>query len=150
MTVTAHPTRPTLRISDDGTDVELDAVHAFLAAAYWCEGIPRETLARAIAGSIAFSVFDGDEQIGFARAITDRATYAYLADVYVLDAYRNQGIGQWLMTVIMAHPDLQGLRRFSLATRDAHTLYARYGFRALHAPDRHMEIVKRNPYASVT
>lgn len=146
MTMTPHPTRPALRLSDDRADVDLDAVHTFLAAAYWCEGIPRETLARAIAGSIAFSVFDGDRQIGFARAITDRATYAYLADVYVLEAYRNQGIGQWLMTTIMAHADLQGLRRFSLATRDAHTLYARYGFRGLHAPDRHMEIVKRNPY----
>lgn len=142
----SHPERASLRITTDPAAVDIDAVHAFLTTAYWCEGISRELVARAAAGSIAFSMFDGNTQIGFARVITDCATYAYLADVYVLDTYRGHGLGKWLVATIMSHPDLQGLRRFSLATRDAHTLYAAFGFTPLNAPDRHMEIVKRNPY----
>jgi len=106
------------------------------------EGIPASLVARAIAGSIPFSLFHGTTQIGFARVITDRATYGYLADVYVLDAYRGQGLGRWLVDCIMRHPDLQTLRRFSLVTRDAHGLYAQAGFSPLAAPERHMEIVR--------
>jgi len=94
---------------------------------YWAEGIPRETVARAIANSIPFSVFHGGQQVGLARVITDRATFAYLSDVYILEPYRGRALSSWLMDTIMAHPDLQGLRRFSLTTRDADGLYRRYG-----------------------
>lgn len=139
-------TRAAYRITTDPDAVDLDAVHAFLASAYWCEGIPRELLARAIAGSVPFSLFHDTRQIGFARVVTDRATFAHLMDVYVLDAYRNQGLGQWLVRTVLAHPALQGLRRFTLGTRDAHTLYARFGFAPLRAPERHMEIVRPGPY----
>jgi GNAT superfamily N-acetyltransferase len=105
---------------------------------------------RAIAGSLPFSLLhdssDGTRQVGFARVITDSATFAYLADVFVLDAYRGQGLGQWLMTTVMEHPSLQGLRRLALVTRDAHMLYAKHGFTPLAMPDRHMEIVRPGIY----
>jgi GNAT superfamily N-acetyltransferase len=130
-------------ITTDPTDVDIDAVHAFLGDSYWARGIPRGVLERAIAGSLPFSLFHRDRQIGFARVITDRATYAYLADVYVLEEYRGQGFASWMMEVIVAHPDLQGLRRFALVTRDAQALYRKFGFAALHAPENHMEM--RNP-----
>ena len=108
--------RDNFRITSDPTAVDVDAVHAFLSASYWAEGIPRDVVVLAIAGSVPFSLFAGDRQIGFARVITDRATYGYLADVYVLEAYRGQGLGRWLVDVIMAHPDLQGLRRMGLVS----------------------------------
>ena len=136
------------RITTDPAAVDLDAVHAFLASAYWSEGIPRDLLARAIAGSLPFSLFHGARQVGFARVVTDGATFAQLMDVYVLPDYRNQGLGQWLVETVMAHPALQGLRRIGLGTRDAHTLYARFGFAPLRAPDRHMEIVRPDPYGA--
>ena len=138
--------RDGFRISDDPAAVDVDAVHAFLTEAYWSRGISRELVARAIAGSLPFSLFHGDQQVGFARVITDRATYGYLADVYVLEAFRGHGLGRWLIDTVLAHPDLQGLRRFGLVTRDAHALYRGVGFTALAAPDRHMEIVRPNPY----
>jgi GNAT superfamily N-acetyltransferase len=134
------------RISTDPARLDLVAIHAFLNRSYWAAGIPLETVARAVHGSLCFGLYDGDRQIGFARVITDRATYAYLADVYVLEEFRGRGLSKWLMAVIMAHPDLQGLRRFALATRDAHGLYARFGFGALVAPDRHMEISRPDIY----
>jgi GNAT superfamily N-acetyltransferase len=133
----------------DTTDVarfDVDAIHAFLTTSYWSAGIPIDTVRRAIAGSLAFGLLQDDRQIGFARLITDRATFAYLADVYVLDAYRGRGLGKWLVGTALAHPDVQGLRRLMLVTRDAHALYAPFGFRALAAPDRHMEIARPNLY----
>jgi N-acetylglutamate synthase-like GNAT family acetyltransferase len=136
-------------ISTDPAAVDVDAVHAFLSASYWAEGMPRETLERAIAGSIPFSVIHGEVgggQVGFARVITDRATFAYLSDVYVLEAYRGRGLSVFLMDTIMAHPDLQKLRRFSLTTRDASGLYGRYGFTELANPQRHMEIFNSMVY----
>ena len=123
--------------------VDLDAVHAFLSRAYWSEGIPRETVARAIAGSIPFSVLHDGKQVGFARVITDRATFGYLADVYILEEYRGRGLSLKLMDTIMAHPDLQGLRRFLLVTRDAHGVYRRYGFNDL--PDPSLLLCRANP-----
>lgn len=126
--------------------VDLDAAHAFLTTSYWAAGISRELVARAVAGSLPFSLFRGAEQVGFARAITDRATYAYLADVYVLEAHRGRGLGRWLMETVLAHPDLQGLRRLALVTRDAHALYAGFGFTPLAAPERHMEITRPGLY----
>ena len=134
------------RISSDPADVDLDAVHAFLTRSYWAEGISRELVARAIAGSIPFSLLHGAALVGFARVITDRATYAYLADVFVLEAHRGQGLGRRLVEAAMAHPDLQGLRRFGLVTRDAHALYASVGFTPLAHPERHMEISRSGLY----
>ncbi|HEU4995361.1 MAG TPA: GNAT family N-acetyltransferase [Gemmatimonadaceae bacterium] len=134
------------RISTDPARVDVAAVHAFLSTSYWAEGIPREVVARAIAGSLPFSLFHGKTQVGFARVVTDRATFAYLADVYVLEAHRGRGLAVWLIETVMAHPDLQGLRRFSLATRDAHGLYARFGFKPVAAPERLMEIARPGVY----
>ncbi|MBL8518553.1 MAG: GNAT family N-acetyltransferase [Betaproteobacteria bacterium] len=126
-------------ISTDPLRFDLDAIHAYLTQSYWSPGIPRETVARAIENSLCFGAFHEGRQIGFARMITDRATFAYLADVYVLEAHRGKGVAKKLMNRILAHPDLQGLRRMMLATRDAHALYAQYGFTPLKAPDRMME-----------
>jgi GNAT superfamily N-acetyltransferase len=122
------------------------AIHAFLTRSYWAEGIPREVVERAIEGSLSFGLFEGERQIGFARAVTDGATFAYLADVYVLESHRGRGLGRWLVECVMAHPDLQGLRRFMLVTRDAHEIYRPFGFEELRAPERHMERVLANPY----
>ncbi len=128
------------RISCDSSEMDVQAIHAFISRSYWAQGIPRETLARAIANSLCFGLFTAEgAQVGFARAITDRATYAYLADVYVLEEYRGRGLSRWLMDSVVSHPDLQGLRRITLATRDAHGLYEQYGFRPLASPEIFME-----------
>jgi GNAT superfamily N-acetyltransferase len=119
--------------------VDLDAVHRYLSEeSYWAKGVTREVVERSIAHSLPFSAFDGETQVGFARVITDRATFAYLADVFVLPSHRGRGISKLLMSTILAHPELQGLRRWSLVTRDAHGLYAQFGFTALDLPERHM------------
>lgn len=102
-------------------------------------GIPKEVVARSIANSFCFGVYDGSAQIGFARVISDLTTFAYLGDVYILDAYQGNGLGKWLMETITTHPDLQGLRRWLLVTQDAHGLYRQYGFDALPEPSRYME-----------
>jgi GNAT superfamily N-acetyltransferase len=153
----AHPSLTLLQhqkgeftITTDPAVADVDAVHAFLSRSYWAEGIPRETVARAIANSIPFSLFHGTDQVGLARVITDRATFAYLSDVYILEAYRGRGLSSWLMETIMAHPDLQGLRRFSLTTRDADGLYRRYGFTDITTPPTHLEINRRGIYAAAT
>jgi GNAT superfamily N-acetyltransferase len=105
----------------------------------WAADIPYAIVQRAIEGSLSFGVYRGSTQIGFARVITDRATFAYIADVFIDEAYRGQGLGQWLMTAISEHPDLQGLRRWMLVTRDAHELYRKVGFRDLRNPASVME-----------
>lgn len=135
-----------IRISSDPADVDLDAVHAFISHSYWAEGIPRETLARAIANSIPFSAWLDGRQVGFARVVTDRATFGYLADVYVLEEFRGRGIAHRVMEAVMAHPELQGIRRFLLVTRDAHALYRAHGFVDLAKPERHMEIARPGMY----
>lgn len=127
-------------IDTDRSRLRLDVIHGFLKDAYWCQGVPREVIRRAIDGSLCFGMYHGGEQAGFARVVTDAATFAYLADVFIVPSYRGRGLSHRLMGVILAHPDLQGLRRFLLATRDAHGLYARHGFHALSAPERFMEI----------
>lgn len=134
--------RGALVVTDDPASIDLDVVHGFLASSYWAANIPRATLARAIAHSLCFTLLNDDVQIGFARCVTDRATYAYLADVFVLDAHRGAGVGTWFMQIVLSHPDLQGLRRFQLATRDAHRLYRKFGFSAPSTPDRLMEVVR--------
>jgi GNAT superfamily N-acetyltransferase len=133
-------------ISTDRARIDVTAVHAFLSRSYWSPGIPEETVRRGIAGAICFGIYHGRAQVGFARVITDQATYAYLADVYVLEAHRGRGLAKWLMEVIMSHPALQGLRRFSLSTRDAHALYRQFGFELVANPERQMEIMRRNLY----
>lgn len=134
--------RPPYSVTTDPARINVDVVHGFLSRSYWATNIPRETLAKAIAHSLCFSLYKDDTQIGFARVITDRATFAYLADVFVLAEHRGAGLGTWFMSVLFAHPELQGLRRFSLATRDAHGLYEKFGFTRPKNPDRLMEIVK--------
>ena len=127
---------------------DLDATHAFLSLhAYWCRGIPRDTLKRALDGSLCFAVKDGGAQIGFARVVTDFATFAYLADVYVLPEHRGRGVSKVLLDAVHAHPRLQGLRRWMLATRDAHGLYRQYGWRDS-AAGRLMEKIAENPYGA--
>ncbi|MEZ5967274.1 MAG: GNAT family N-acetyltransferase [Planctomycetota bacterium] len=137
-------------ISTDPARLDLAAVHAFLASSYWSTGIPATTLARAAAQSLSFGLFHREHQIGFARVVTDRATFAYLCDVYVLDHYRGRGLGTWLMQTVVAHPELQGLRRFVLVTRDAHALYTRFGFEPLARAEGFMEIHRPNVYAHAT
>jgi GNAT superfamily N-acetyltransferase len=133
-------------ISSDARDFDIDAIHGYLTQSYWSPGIPRSVVERAIANSLCFGVFKGSRQVGFARVVTDRATFAYLADVFILDAHRGKGLSKWLMQVILAHGDLQGLRRFLLGTRDAHELYRRFGFRELANPSRMMEIHAADVY----
>jgi GNAT superfamily N-acetyltransferase len=141
-----------LVISTDRARLDLDVIHGYLTQCYWAKGIPREVVARSIENSLCFGVYDGQKQVGFARVISDYATFAYVGDVFVLDSYRGRGLGKWLMTSVMAHPQLQGLRRWTLLTRDAHGLYAQYGFTPLSNPDRYMELhdpdvyeLSRNP-----
>lgn len=127
-------------ISTDPARIDLALVHQFLTDSYWARGVPLEVVRRSIQHSLCFGIYEGSRQVGFARAITDRATFAYLADVFVLEAHRGRGLSKWLMRCIKSHPDLQGLRRWSLITRDAHGLYQQFGFTALAAPDCWMEI----------
>jgi GNAT superfamily N-acetyltransferase len=142
----AEYTNGRYRITTDPEQLDLDAIHAFLSRSFWAEGIPKETVAKAVRNSLSFGLFDGADQVGFARVVTDRATYAYLCDVYVLETHRGLGLGKWLIETVMAHPELQGLRRFQLVTRDAHGLYSRHGFEAPTSPDRHMEIFRHGMY----
>jgi GNAT superfamily N-acetyltransferase len=135
-----------IEISTDPTRIDVDAVHAYLTRAYWCEGISKDLLAKAIAGSLCFGLFDGARQIGFARVVTDKATFAYLCDVYVLEEYAGWGLGKSLMREVQSHPDLQGLRRFVLVTRDAHGLYKQFDFEPLKNPTSYMEILHPNIY----
>lgn len=134
-------------ISTDAARLDLDVIHGFLTNSYWAKGIPRERVALSIEHSLCFGVYDGSgAQVGFARVITDFATFAYIADVFVLESHRGLGLGKGLMAGITQHPALQGFRRWSLSTRDAHTLYAQFGFTPLKFPDRYMEILRLNPY----
>jgi GNAT superfamily N-acetyltransferase len=133
-------------ISTDIERLDRALIHRFLHDdSYWARGIPREVMDRAIDNSLCFGLYDdGGRQVGFARAVTDRAAIAYLADVFVLEEHRGSGLGKRLIEAVMAHPDLQGLRRFFLGTADAHALYERYGFRPPAEPGRMMEIAR--PY----
>jgi GNAT superfamily N-acetyltransferase len=133
-------------ISTDPARVDINAVHAFLSRSYWAEGIPVETVAKAVSGSLCFSLFDQGAQVGFARVVTDRATFAYLCDVYVLESHRGQGLGKWLVQELVAHPDLVGVRRFLLVTRDAQGLYEQVSFAAPSNSGQFMEIFRPHIY----
>ena len=128
--------------------MDVKAIHAFLTHAYWCEGIPLEVVERAVRYSLCFGLFKDGAQVGLARVVTDYATFAYLCDVYVLESHRGKGLGRWLIECVMAHPQLQGLRRFNLSTRDAHILYATFGFQPLRNPECQMERHKPDIYKS--
>jgi len=126
-------------ISTDKARLDLGVIHGFLNTSYWAAGRSMETIQRSIENSLAFGVYKGDQQIGFARVITDYATFAWIADVFILDAFQGQGLGNWLMEVIITHRELQGFRRWVLATKDAHELYRKFGFSELKLPERWME-----------
>jgi GNAT superfamily N-acetyltransferase len=135
-------------ISTDPTRLQPAAIHAYLTRSYWSPGIPQGVVERAIANSLCFGIYLGETQVGFARVVTDKATFAYLADVYVLEEHRGQGLSKRLVRTIQAHPELQGLRRFLLATRDAHGLYAQFGFAPPASPQNLMEIRDPDPYGA--
>ncbi|HEY7784524.1 MAG TPA: GNAT family N-acetyltransferase [Pyrinomonadaceae bacterium] len=127
-------------ISTDPQRLDLEVIHEYLVThSYWAQGRSFETVERSISNSLNFGLYKGDEQVGFARVVTDRATFAWLGDVFILPDYRGKGLSKWLMEVIVTHPELQGLKRWILATRDAHELYRRFGFKELAQPDRWME-----------
>ncbi|MBL4676509.1 MAG: GNAT family N-acetyltransferase [Mucilaginibacter sp.] len=129
------------RISTDNSLLDFDTIFKYLDNdSYWAKGIPANKLKKAIDNSLCFGVYKGDKLAGFARIITDKATFAYLCDVFILEPYRNIGLSKWLVQTIISHPDLQGLRRFVLATLDAHTLYKQFGFEQITRADRWMEI----------
>jgi len=127
-------------VSTDNNRLDIPTIHDFIAnQSYWAQGRSIETLKRALDNSFNFGLYKTDQQIGFARVVTDYATFAWVADVFVLPVHRGKGLSRWLMELILSHPDLQGFRRWVLATKDAHSLYARFGFIALHRPERWME-----------
>jgi GNAT superfamily N-acetyltransferase len=134
-------------VSTDPQRLDAAAIHDYLSKeSYWAKGIPIAIVKKALANSMCFGLYQGDKQVGLARIITDRTTYFYLCDVYVLEAHRGHGLGKWLIDCVTKHPDLQGMRRKSLVTSDAHKLYAQFGFTALSKPERHMEMVDPDVY----
>lgn len=132
-------------ISTDPSRLDVDAIADMLTRAYWAKGRPRERTERALANSLVFGVYDGDQQVGLARIVSDYAIFAYLCDVFILEDYRAHGLAKWLLGTIHAHPDLQGLRRWVLATHDAHGLYKQFGWTPLENPHNWMEILHRFP-----
>ncbi|MBH8554391.1 GNAT family N-acetyltransferase [Nostocaceae cyanobacterium CENA357] len=131
-------------ISTDVSKLDLNVIHQFLANSYWAKGLTFEVLQTSIQNSLVFGLYKGKQQIGFARLTTDYATFAYVADVFVLEPFRGQGLGKWLIETIVSYPELQGLRRWLLATQDAHELYRKFGFTELKNPDRFMEMTKNS------
>ena len=138
-------------ISTDRARLDLHSAHEFLSgSSYWARRIPFETFARSVQNSLCFGLYDpGGVQVGFARVVSDFATFAYVADVFVLDSHRGRGLGKLLMECMMQHPQLQGLRRWVLTTRDAHGLYAQFGFTSPKWPERFMEILRPNMYETL-
>ena len=137
-------------ISTDKTKLNIAVIHNYLSKeSYWAKNIPMKTVKKSIKGSCCFGVYDKSEQVGFARVVTDHATFGYLADVFILDGYRSKGLSKWLMETIMNHPELQGLRRWMLATRDAHGLYAQFGFTPLDKPERIMGLKTFEEYPAI-
>ena len=133
-------------ISTAKEKLDIPFIHRFLAHSYWAENIPFETVQKSIEGSVCFGVYEGNKQIGFARVITDHATFGYLADVFIDENSRGRGLSKWLMEIIMDYPELQGFRSWQLATKDAHGLYARFGFTIPDNPERIMRKVVPDIY----
>ena len=138
--------RGSYRVTSRRRDMDVEAISAYLTRSYWAEGISREVVARAIRNSLCFGLFFDEQQVGFARVITDHATYAYLCDVYVLEEHQKRGFGKWLVETATSYPTLQNVRRFMLATKDAHELYTNYGFAPLATPARFMECERPDAY----
>jgi GNAT superfamily N-acetyltransferase len=139
--------RGPLIITTDPARLDVEAIYYYLSASYWAKNRSRESVERSLKNSLCFGLYDAGQQIGLARVISDFATFAYLCDVYVLDVYQGKGLGTWLLRSVMSHPDLQNLRRWILATRDAHRLYRKSGFTELQTPERWMEILTSPPAA---
>lgn len=139
------------RISTNNDELDLNVIYQFISTSYWAQGIPKSTLEKAVLNSFCFGVFESSgSQVGFARLITDKATFAYLADVFILESHRGIGLSKWLVKTIVEHPDLQDLRRMVLATRDAHGLYSQYGFKPIENPEILMQIWHPNIYNKST
>ena len=138
----------TFAVTCDPAKMDRAVIAEFLASSYWAKGIPAATVERSLANSLCFALLDGDRQIGFARVISDYATIAFLNDVFILPEYRGRGLSKWLMECVISHSELQGLRRWILATRDAHGLYAKYGFTPLKRPEIFMERHNPNAYGA--
>lgn len=139
-------TKEVFTLSTDKNRLDTGYIHRFLSTSYWAENIPPEVVQRSIEGALCFGVYEGRRQIGFARVITDGATFAYLADVFIDENFRGRGLSKWLLECIMTYPSLQGLRRFMLATKDAHGLYRQFGFTSLTAAERWMQIHQPDIY----
>jgi len=137
--------RDQFTISTDSARLDIEAILDFFTRAYWTKGRPRERTERALANSLVFGVYDGKKQIGIARVISDYAIFAYICDVFIHEDYRTHGLGKWLIETILSHPELKGLRRWTLVTLDAHGLYKQYGFSPLANPDGWMEILQPFP-----
>ena len=133
-------------ISDDPQRLDIDVVHGFISQSYWAKAIPKPLLERSIQNSMCWGVYHGKTQVGFARIITDKATFAYLCDVFIAEKHRGKGLSKALVAAIKAHPDLQGLRRWNLVTIDAHSLYEQFDFRTAAQPERYMEILRHGIY----
>jgi GNAT superfamily N-acetyltransferase len=144
-----HSSDSEYEISADKQRLDIATIHEYLAKSYWSPGVPRAVVERAIEGSLCFGVFHQSKQVGFARVVTDKATFAYLADVFILEPHRGKGLSKRLMAFLFAHPDLQGLRRFILATKDAHGLYKQFGFTELANPGRFMELHRPHVYKAL-
>ena len=135
------------KISSETDDMDVSVIHGYISRSYWAKNIPLNTMEKAIKNSLCFGVFtDSGNQVAFARMVTDSATFAYLADVFVLEEHRGKGISKWIMTNIIKHPNLQGIRRMALATSDAHGLYKEFGFKALKSPESFMELHQPDVY----
>lgn len=133
-------------ISTSKEKLDVKVIHGYLKDAYWCKNIPIEIIQKSIKGSLCFGVYDKEEQVGFARVISDFATFAYLGDVFILPTHQGKGLGKWLIQTIVEHADLQDIRTFSLATKDAHGLYEQFGFKPLAEPHKRMLKVYRTQY----
>jgi GNAT superfamily N-acetyltransferase len=133
-------TKDDYEIDDDAARLDLDVIHGFLTTSYWAEGVPRDVVERSVASSLNLGLYHDGSQVGLTRAVTDRATFAWVGDVFVLPGHRGRGLAHWMMETLLAHPDLAGVRRFVLVTSDAHRVYADCGFTPLAEPGRYMEI----------
>jgi N-acetylglutamate synthase-like GNAT family acetyltransferase len=133
-------------VSTDFSKLDIELIYDFLTKSYWAKGISKETVTRSIKNSLPFGVYEGDRLIGFARVITDYATFAYISDVFILESHRGMDLSKWLMECILSHPNLKGLRRWNLYTSNAADFYRKYGFTELKHPERYMEIFKPDIY----
>ena len=133
-------------VTDRREDLDIETIHNFLRESYWAKGIPRPIVEKAVNNSLCFGLYHNSKQVGFGRAVSDHATFAYLADVFIVEESRGKKLSLWMMECIMSHEELQGLRRWMLATSDAHWLYKKFGFTSLDEPDKIMQKKINNPF----